>query len=203
MSSLAERAAALGRDSIQERLIADEYDRHGDDPDQVEFHRTCAEVFEEEANKLLVVEEQPKIDAGLDVLNTLEKNPSMINVESSAKRTDLLLDAGVLPTALDAAESIEAKNSLERMLAHQMALCHDAAFKAISQARGKEDTVEQVRLLNAGARFMETFQKGMLTLHKVRTGGKQTVIVQHVHVTEGGQAVVAGSVGGRETPDGG
>ena len=214
-------AANLMCAAIEDRLIADEYDRAGTDPETADFYRRHAEVCEKEANKLLVVDELPEIGAGgevvperpdgilcaersyLNVLNTLEKDPSIINIESSAKRAGLLLDAGVLPTGLDAAQSIEAENSLERMLAHQMALCHDAAFKAISQASGKEETVEQVRLLNAGARLMETFQKGMLTLHKVRTGGKQTVIVQHVHVTEGGQAVVAGSVGGREAPDGG
>ena len=206
-------AANLMCAAIEDRLIADEYDRAGTDPETADFYRVHAEMCEKEANKQLGVDEQPEIGAGgevipkktdegrsevhyLNPLNTLEKDPSMINIESSAKRAELLLDAGVLPTALDAAESIEAKNSLERMLAHQMALCHVRAFETISQASGKEDTVEQVRLLNAGARLMETFQKGMLTLHKVRTGGKQTVIVQHVHVTEGGQAVVAGSVGG-------
>jgi hypothetical protein len=63
--------------------------------------------------------------------------------------------------------------------------------------------VDQVRLLNAGARLVEVFQKGALALHKIRTGGKQTVVVQHVNVTNGGQAVVAGSVKGRGSTDGG
>ena len=220
-SNPVEKAAELTCAAIEDRLIADEYDRAGTDPEKADFYRMHAELCEEETNKLLVVDEKPTIGVGGEVvpgrpdgmsptdleypnmLNTLERDPGMVNIESSAKRVDLLLDAGVLPTGLDAAQSIEAKNSLERMLAHQMALCHDAAYKTISQASGKQDTVEQVQLLNAGARLIETYQKGMLTLHKVRTGGKQTVIVQHVHVTEGGQAVVAGSVGDRGTPDGG
>jgi hypothetical protein len=42
---------------------------------------------------------------------------------------------------------------------------------------------------------MSTYQQGMMTLQRVRSGGKQTVVVQHVHVKEGGQAVVAGKVG--------
>jgi len=33
-----------------------------------------------------------------------------------------------------------------------------------------------------------------LTLSKVRTGGKQTVTVQHVNVSDGGQAVVTGDL---------
>jgi hypothetical protein len=219
-SNPVDQAAELTCAAIEDRLIADEYDRAGTDPETADFYRMHAEMCEKEANKLLVVDEPPKIGAGgevipkktdegrsevhyLNPLNTLEKAPGMVNIESSAKRAALLLDAGVLPTGLDAAHSIEAKNSLERMLAHQMALCHDAAFKTISQARGKQDTVEQVRLLNAGARLMKTFQEGALILHKLQTGGKQVVVVQHVNVTEGGQAVIAGSVGGGGESGGG
>ena len=41
-----------------------------------------------------------------------------------------------------------------------------------------------------------TYQQGMLTLQRKRTGGNQQVTVKHIHqqvnVTQGGQAVVAG-----------
>jgi len=41
-----------------------------------------------------------------------------------------------------------------------------------------------------------TYQQGLLTLQRKRTGGSQHVTVKHIHqqvnVTEGGQAVVAG-----------
>ncbi len=42
--------------------------------------------------------------------------------------------------------------------------------------------------------MMQVYQEGLLALHKVRSGGKQTVVVQHVHVSDGGQAVVAGEL---------
>jgi hypothetical protein len=51
--------------------------------------------------------------------------------------------------------------------------------------------VELARLTNASARMMQAYQEGLLALHKVRSGGKQTVVVQHVHVSDGGQAIVA------------
>jgi hypothetical protein len=44
------------------------------------------------------------------------------------------------------------------------------------------------------ARLMETSQRGALTLDRLRHGGQQTMTIQHVNVTEGGQAVVAGTV---------
>ena len=53
--------------------------------------------------------------------------------------------------------------------------------------------VEQVRLLNCGARLMDVYQNGMLVHHKMRHGATQTVIVrqqvQHVQVNDRGRAL--------------
>jgi hypothetical protein len=35
---------------------------------------------------------------------------------------------------------------------------------------------------------MVAYQQGLVTLDRLRAGGKQTIIVQHVQVNEGGQA---------------
>ena len=52
------------------------------------------------------------------------------------------------------------------------------------------------RLAGAISRMSATYQQGLLTLQRKRTGGNQHVTVKHIHqqvnVTEGGQAVVAG-----------
>ena len=45
--------------------------------------------------------------------------------------------------------------------------------------------------------------KGIQTLLKLRTGGKQEIVVQHVNVSEGGQAVVAGKMKTGGESDGG
>ena len=37
---------------------------------------------------------------------------------------------------------------------------------------------------------MRAFQDGAMTLQRLRTGGTQTVTVQHVHVWQGAQAVI-------------
>ena len=54
--------------------------------------------------------------------------------------------------------------------------------------------VETARLMNAGTRLMQVFQEGLLALKKNRTGGRQQIVVQHIQVAEGGQAVIAGQV---------
>jgi hypothetical protein len=103
--------------------------------------------------------------------------------------------------AVDAAESAQAGNSLEKMLCHQMAAAHHAAMRLVTRVgNGSQFIVEEARVSNAAARMMQAYQEAFLTLQKIRAGGKQTFVVQHVQVSDGRQAVIAGSVkgGGRE-----
>ena len=59
---------------------------------------------------------------------------------------------------------------------------------------------EAARAFDAAARLMQTFQDGLLTLAKIRSGGKQHVTVNHIHqnvqAQDGSQVVVAGKVKG-------
>jgi hypothetical protein len=128
------------------------------------------------------------------LVDTLE-NPNSISIDASDRRMHLAAGAGVLPSAVDAALSAQARSSLEKMLCHQMAAAHSAAMKLAGRVGGGSLPIhEEGRLANAAARMMQVFQEGLLTLQKLKTGGKQTMVVQHVQVSEGGQAVIAGSV---------
>jgi len=132
------------------------------------------------------------------IVDTLQE-PNMIGVVASEHRLDLAACVGsrVAELAVDAAQSAQAGNSLEKMLCHQMAAIHRAAMKLVARSLDMHDQpVEMARLSNAAARAMQVYQEALLTLQKLRTGGKQTVVVQHVQVSEGGQAVIAGSVAG-------
>jgi hypothetical protein len=125
-------------------------------------------------------------------LDTLQ-NPTMVSVIASEHRLDLAasVDARVVESAVDAAQSAQAQNSLEKMICHQMAAGHRVAMRLMSKALNDPlPPVEVARLSNAAARMMQVCQEALLTIHRIRTGGKQTVIVQHVQV----QAVVTGNV---------
>ena len=78
-----------------------------------------------------------------------------------------------------------------------MAAAHFAAMKLVT--RGLNDRlppVEAARLTNATARLMQAYQEALLALQKIRTGGKQVVVVQRVEVSRGGQAVIAANMSG-------
>ena len=92
--------------------------------------------------------------------------------------------------ALDAANSIQATNSLEKMLAHQLATGHKVAMEEAGRAKEQADSVKQARHLTVAARFMSVFQQGLQTLQKLRQGGQQHVTVQYVNVSQIGQADV-------------
>ena len=101
--------------------------------------------------------------------------------------------------AIDAAASAQAANSIEKMLCHQMAGLHFAIMRLLARSATPDlPPVEVVRLTNAAARLSDSYQAGGVTLQKLKTGGTQRVLVQHqqVNVEQGGQAVVAGRIGG-------
>ena len=83
------------------------------------------------------VAQRPAPDSvrGAFLVNTLEL-PNMIGVEASEQRTDDLMHLDILAPGLDAAETAQAGNSLEKMLCHQMAAAHHAAMRLIGDAIG-------------------------------------------------------------------
>jgi hypothetical protein len=137
--------------------------------------------------------------------NTLDY-PNFIAADASAARMHLAKDAGALALGVDTADTIQAANSAEFMLAHQLAAAHVGAMRMMGQvtnmmmmqqtALRTDDgaNLRVTRLAGAASRLMAAYQQGLVTLDRLRTGNKQTIIVQHVQVNDGGQAVVAGKV---------
>ena len=148
----------------------------------------------------------------LGVVNTVA-DPDYVTASASRERLELASEAGSLSFALDAAETIQARDSLEKMLVHQMAVLHRGMMRAairmneeisrlneqlyhLDEGKREAANVRACRLAGAISRLSATYQQGLLTLQRKRTGGNQQVTVKHIHqqvnVTEGGQAVVAG-----------
>jgi hypothetical protein len=139
------------------------------------------------------------------VIDTVRQSPDML--AATASRARLELTGNALTLAVDTAQSIQPKNNIEKMLAHELAAAHRLAMLFVNKSADIVDrtgglsqfqSVEASRLANAAARMMGAFQDGMRALERTRRGGRQTVRVvhQHVAVGPGGQAVVAGTVKG-------
>jgi hypothetical protein len=68
------------------------------------------------------------------VYDTLKTSPDMVNATASSERLSLAASAGALILGTDIAETIKVRNSLERMLAHQLGAVHLMAMKFSEQA---------------------------------------------------------------------
>ena len=178
---------------------------------EAQYHSAAADEIERTSvpstivsgEVLLSEAERPDGSGGSALRNTLA-TPDTAAIVASMERTDLLTRSGtdVLALGIDAAQSIPEANSLEKMLAHQMALVHKAYFRVMESALEQRDPVEMARLTNTGCRLMTTFQQGLLAINRVHNGGHQTVTVQHVNIN-GGQTVVTGNLqpGGGALPN--
>jgi len=131
-------------------------------------------------------------------------NPDYVTVDASRDRLALANRAGALELALDASDTADPKNSLEKMLVHQMAVLHRQTMKLAARMDDfsllpleglQQRSVEVCRLGATVARLAAAYQSALLALQRARSGGRQVVTVQHVHVGDGGQAVVAAKNG--------
>ena len=156
----------------------------------------------------------PDSESQPGIINTIREKQDMVTARASHQR--LKLTGNALLLAVDAADSIKARNSLERMKAHQLAALHRLGMKFADKSEAllaqvdlgisgwrpaselQAASVEAARLGNAAVRAFGAYNDGMLALDRIRRGGKQTVTVVHqnVAVGPGGQAVVAGNVRG-------
>jgi hypothetical protein len=157
------------------------------------------------AGEVVPAAREPNDITAWHIKNTL-LDPDAVASEASERRVSRALEGDVLELALDAAESAGAKNSLEKMLCHQMAGAHDCSMKLLARAFDPKNPPAVVaQLANAAAKLMNAYQGGLMALQKMRTGGRQVVTVQHVSISGNAQAVVAGNIGRgrRNTGDGG
>jgi hypothetical protein len=205
--------------AAKKRVTADELSKLGD-PTGALWERTEADSLEQAAQAALTLSAPVRLGVGgeavvtqypdealsssLYMQSTLD-NPSAVAVQASYDRMELALDLDVLTLALDLMGTVQARNSAEKLLCGQLAAAHQTAMQFLAKAltvgqitesgvRG--DTVESCRLANTAGRLMHVYQQGLEMLSKVRTMGRQTITVQHQHVSvaDGGQPVVAGDL---------
>lgn len=93
--------------------------------------------------------------------------------------------------AVHALIGIEPKDELEGMLAVQMIACHNASMECQRRAMLPDMAFEmRQENLKQAAKLSRTYAQLVATLDKHRGKGQQKVTVEHVHVHEGGQAIV-------------
>jgi hypothetical protein len=99
-------------------------------------------------------------------------------------------------------KGVEPKDQMEAMLAAQMAAVHNATMTFARRLAHVDNIPQQDSAERAFNKFARTFASQMEALKRYRSGGEQTVRVEHVTVNEGGQAIVGNVThGGRGSSD--
>jgi hypothetical protein len=91
------------------------------------------------------------------------RHPDYVAVEASRNRLELAHASGSLDSALDLADSIHARNSLEKMLAHQLTASHRATMKIAAQVNR--------RLAHLDALPVESECAQMMSIEAARLAG--------------------------------
>jgi hypothetical protein len=94
--------------------------------------------------------------------------------------------------ALAVIDGIKPQNEIEAMLAAQIAVTHALTMKFSARLyRGNIETIaQQDSAALTLSRLHRAFTTQLETLSNMRRGGQQKVVVEHVHVYPGGQAIV-------------
>jgi hypothetical protein len=86
---------------------------------------------------------------------------------------------------------IRPRDELEGMIASQLIAAHNAAMECYRRAMLSEQTLDGRREnLNQANKLSRTYTSLLEALNRHRGKGQQKVTVEHVHVHEGGQAIV-------------
>lgn len=99
-------------------------------------------------------------------------------------------DETELNAGLAAVSGIAPENEIEAMLAVQMVGTHEVAMEMLTKAKRADTTDQLERYGSLATKLLRTYTAQIDALSKLRRKGEQTVRVEHVHVYEGGQAIV-------------
>ena len=128
----------------------------------------------------------------MDALGTadLDFYAGLIDQLASAAWRKGQIDEHSLNFMLSVVKGIEPKDQVEAMLAAQMAAVHMTTMTFAQRLAQVETLPQQDSTERAFNKLTRTFATQMEALKRYRTGGEQKVTVQHVSVSEGGQAIV-------------
>ena len=91
---------------------------------------------------------------------------------------------------LSVVKGIEPRDQIEAMLAAQMAAVHNATMTFARHLAHADNLAQQDSAQTAFNKLARTFTAQVSALKNYRSKGEQKMTVQHVHVAEGGQAIV-------------
>jgi hypothetical protein len=116
---------------------------------------------------------------------------SLLQLQGAARSPYGTISETAINAALAMIEAAAPKDEIEGALAVQMSCTHAAAMAVLAKMDSAFGTERQIAAFGStAARLMKTFVRQWEVLRRLRNSGQQFVRVEHVHVNDGGQAVI-------------
>jgi hypothetical protein len=124
---------------------------------------------------------------------TTSENVAHVEVERIAKalrQRDGKIDPAELDTVIAIVSGQRPKNELEAMVICQMAVTHALTMRSFGKLNRSNEIQQRDSNALTVARLTKAFTSQVDALAKLRRGGEQRVVVEHVHIHAGAQAIV-------------
>src|SRR5262249_40876521 len=116
---------------------------------------------------------------------------SLLQLQSAARSPYGTISELAINSALAMVEAAAPRDEIEAGLAIQMACCHAVAMSVLAKMDSGFGTERRIAAFGStAARLMKVFAMQVEVLRRLRHGGHQFVRVEHVHVNDGGRAVI-------------
>ena len=148
----------------------------------LEFEAITNAFCIEEANK---EKENEKVEFSVALLNQVVR--AGYDNDDPQKMSD---------NTLVAISDIKPKDTIEAMLAAQMLAMHNATMKNLTRANGllSSRSYKEIELgskaFNVANKLARTYTMQMEALQRYRGKGQQKMVIEHVNVNSGGQAII-------------
>ena len=149
-----------------------------------------------------IVPDHPDLETGYALLmealgtDNIAFAGGLIGQIASAASKGQELNEKDLNFMLSMVKGVEPRDQIEAMLAAQMAAVHNATMTYAKRLNIADTFMESEAAEQTFNKLARTFTTQMTALKQYRTGGQQKMTVEHVHVHDGGQAIVGNVQGG-------
>jgi hypothetical protein len=129
-----------------------------------------------------------------DALGTVSPDfvrSSLLQLQAAARSPYGTVSEMAINAALSMIEAAAPRDEIEGALAIQMACNHTAAMSVLAKMDSGFGTERRIAAFGStAARLMRVFTMQVEVLRRLRNGGHQFVRVEHVHINDGGRAII-------------
>jgi hypothetical protein len=140
---------------------------------------------------------ETRLNTALGTLSPDFVRVALLQLQSAARSPYGAISETAINAALAMIEAAAPRDEIEGALAIQMACTHAAAMSVLGKMDSAFGTERRIAAFGStAARLMRTFTMQVEVLRRLRNGSQQYVRVEHIHIGDGGQAIIGNVKGG-------